>query len=164
MSHSWISDYSKGVLVWLKVLISLIIKISLGLFKSYFQQTVLRELILGNPFILISMKTTRYTSKWLKTAVTEIGSCDFKLTPNFKMAQTIKTPNFKMAYLKCEFMFGNWIWWVILKLCHFEVWGHFEVTWPYLCHSSFGPFWGIPRITIFQRCADKLPDISKPKI
>ena len=51
------SDYSKGVLVWLEVLISLIIKISLGLFKSYFQQTVLRELILGNPFILISMKT-----------------------------------------------------------------------------------------------------------
>ena len=57
--------------------------------------------------------------------------------------------NLKMAQKFFPFVLG-----------HFEVWtskwpqtwkwpkmkGKHQVTWPYLCHISFGPFWGISRI------------------
>ena len=66
---------------------------------------------------------TRYTSKWPKTAVTEIGSRDLTCI------QTSKWPQY------FHFRFGPF--WS-LNAC--------QVTWPYLCHSSFGSFWGISRI------------------
>ena len=74
---------------------------------------------------------TRYTSKWPKTAVTEIGSCDFK------MAQ------FQNGF--SDVQIHVWGTNSFCSLRPFLSLRHFEVTWPYLCHSSFGPFWGISR-------------------